>query len=152
MKRSRALRFAALAALGLAMQPAWTQDDPESWIKYRQGSMKALGGHMAASAQLVRGKVAVEGHLTMHAQAIADITRDLLALFPEGSDFGETDAKESIWSEWDRFQELAEDSARAADELLQTVNAGDGGATGEAFKALGETCKACHKDFRLEEE
>ena len=51
--------YAGYAAALLAIMAGGThaEADPENLIKYRQGAMSALGGHMGASAQIVRGKV-----------------------------------------------------------------------------------------------
>jgi len=122
--------------------------EPEDVIKYRQGQMKALGGHMAAMAQIVRGKVPFTARLEGHAQAVAAGTKDLAALFPKDSDFGETEALPEIWKKPSEFEKLAKDSDKAADALAAAVKGGDKAAIGSAFDGLGKTCKACHDDFR----
>ncbi len=140
----RALWLAALLPLaGLAGDEA-----PENYIKYRQQYMTALGGHMGASAQIVRGRVAPKGHLARHAAALAAMTQDLTVLFPEDSDFGETEAKEEIWAQWPQFQRAAERTARAGQAFQAAVQAGEAAAIGKAFRDLGEACKGCHKKFR----
>ena len=148
-----AVTLLVTTALGAGGQAVLAEVEPENWIKYRQGSMKALGGHMAASAQLVRGRVEGEGLLAMHADSLARLSSDLPTMFPEGSDFGETDAREEIWQSWDQFEKTARDSAAAARAFAEAVK---GGAApeeaAERFKTLADSCKACHKDFRVEEE
>ena len=59
--------------------------------------MTAIGGVTAPPARSW-GKVAPPGHLAMHANALRDLASDLAALFPEGSDFGETKARADIWA------------------------------------------------------
>jgi cytochrome c556 len=140
---------AVLAVMGSAVS---AESDPDNVIKYRQGVMSALGGHMGASAQIVRGKVDHWNHLLFHAESIEAISRRVSVLFPEGSDFGETGAKEVIWEEWDDFQEAARKGERAANDYLTAVNSGDKTAIGKSFRALADACKKCHKKFREEEE
>lgn len=123
--------------------------DAEDVIKYRQASMKALGGHATAMAQIIRGKVAFSSRLEGHAQAAAALTRDLPALFPEGSDFGETDAKAEIWKKRAEFEKVAADAGKAAESLLAAVRGGDKAAVGKAFEGLSQSCKGCHEDFRV---
>ncbi|MDJ0741557.1 MAG: cytochrome c, partial [Gammaproteobacteria bacterium] len=75
-----------LAAGTLAALTTTAVAEPENYIKYRQAVMKAVGGHMGASTQIVRGKVAEMDTLALHARALADLNADLLRLFPDGSD------------------------------------------------------------------
>ena len=128
------------------------ENDPEAVIKYRQGVMVAQSGHMAAMAQIVRGRVDYGDRLVIHAKALNSIIGNIPELFPEGSDFGETDAKEEIWSNWAKFKESALTAEQKAQAFLQAVSSEDKEAIGKRFKDLGEACKACHKDFRKEEE
>ncbi len=134
-----------------ASGPVWAED-AENYIKYRQNYMKALGGHMGSAAQIVRGKVSPEGQLLVHAEAIEALSKGITPLFPEGSDFGETEAKEEIWQKWEEFETAAGDSAMAATAFREAVASGDSAAAGEPFRALSDACKGCHKKFRVEEE
>ena len=137
--------------VGMACGSA-AESDPENVIKYRQGAMSALGGHMSASAQIVRGKVDYGDHLLFHAEAIEAISRRVSALFPEGSDFGETDAKEAVWEKWDEFQTAARKAQQAAGDYLVAVKGGDKAVVGKAFRSLADACKQCHKKFREEDD
>lgn len=137
---------------GLGVLAFAEESDPDAIIKYRQGVMHAQGGHMTAMAQIVRGKVSYGDRLVVHAKALNSIIGNIPELFPEGSDFGETEAKEEIWSNWEKFKKSAETAEQKADAFMKTTQSGDKAAIGQSFKALGEACKACHKDFRKEEE
>ncbi|MCU0936187.1 MAG: cytochrome c [Gammaproteobacteria bacterium] len=141
--------FVPLALCGALVAGAAAAADAEDVIKYRQASMKALGGHATAMAQIVRGKVPYSGRLEGHAQAAAALTRDLPALFPAGSDFGETDAKPEVWSKRAAFEKVSGDSSKAAEALVAAVRGGDSAAVGKAFEGLSQTCKGCHEDFRV---
>lgn len=147
-KTTLALMGAALGALVFAGGAA-AQLESESIIKYRQGAMKALGGHMGAMSQIVRGKVDYGDHLPEHARAAADLARRVAAMFPEGSDFGETDALMAVWDEPEKFEEAAQASADAAAAFAEAAEGGADRATlVKAFKDLGGSCKGCHEDFR----
>ena len=123
-------------------------DEPENFIKYRQSMMAAIGGHNGSASQILRGKVAPPGHLAMHANALRDLTADLAALFPEGSDFGETKARADIWSDWAGFEKAANDAKTATAAFAEAVTGGDAGNIEAAFKQVGEACKGCHKTYR----
>lgn len=126
--------------------------DVDAIIKYRHGVMEAQGGHMAAMAMIVRGKVDYSDQLIIHAKALDSIIGDTTKLFPEGSDFGETEAKEEIWQDWDKFEKAAKNATEASKAFLDSVEKGDKQLIGERFKDLGKACKGCHKKFRKEEE
>jgi cytochrome c556 len=146
MKRATLVIAALLGTAAVQAEP------PENYIKYRQAMMSAIGGHMGASTQIVRGKVAPEGHLAMHARSLAELSTDIAALFPEGSDFGETKAKEVIWQDWDKFQEAADKTKQATAAFADVVAGGDADAIAAAHKDVGQTCKGCHEDFRQKDD
>jgi cytochrome c556 len=126
--------------------------DVDAVIKYRQGVMQAQGGHMGAMAMIVRGKVDYSDQLIIHAQALDSIIGNTAEMFPEGSDFGETEAKEEIWQDWDKFEKASKNAKESSKAFLNSVEKGDKQAIGERFKDLGKACKDCHKKFRKEED
>lgn len=140
------LTGAALAAAG-----AVYAQDAEDIIKYRQGVMKSVGGHMAAAGLIVQGKVGFSDDLAQHAESIARSLSKAEALFPKGSDFGETRALDAVWKKPDDFKKVAARGGAAAAEFAKAAKAGDKTAMGAKFKDLGDACKACHKDYRKEE-
>ena len=146
------IRTTIIATLLVAAAPAALAEDPEDFIKYRQAVMKAIGGHTGAASQIVRGKVNPEGALGMHANALAELSKDLTGLFPKGSDFGETKAKEEIWSDWAMFEKAADDARTATAAFAEAVTGGDADKIGTAFKGVGDSCKGCHKEFRQKDD
>ncbi len=147
MKHFYSLSSALFGALLLSLNTALAEVQPEDQIKYRQHTMKALGAHMGSLALLARGKVDHPGHVARHAEALAAVASDLAAVFPEGLDFGETRARDSIWEEWERFEQLSRDLATAASGLAR-AGAGDPAALRRALGEVGEACKACHERYR----
>jgi cytochrome c556 len=146
ISRSALLVGAMLAVTGIA-----EAQDAEDIIKYRQGVMKSVGGHMAAAGLVVQGKVNFSDDLSQHAESIARSLSKAEALFPKGSDFGETRALEVVWKKPDDFKKVATRGGAAAAEFAKAVKVGDKAAMGAKFKDLGDACKACHKDYRKEE-
>jgi len=127
------------------------ESSPEDIIKYRQNMMKANGAHMAAMGAIIQGKVDYKNHLMEHARALQAIDKDIPALFPKGSDFGDTKALDAVWQKRADFEKLAKQAGVDADALAKAVQTGDAKVYGPKFKALADDCKACHKDFRKEE-
>ncbi|MGB5568897.1 MAG: cytochrome c [Sedimenticolaceae bacterium] len=148
MKNGIALMIAALLASATSAQA----EEPENYIKYRQAMMTAIGGHNGAATQIMRGKVDPEGDLVIHANALAALSSNIPRLFPEGSDFGETKAKDEIWSEWDKFEQAANDAKMATAAFSEAVSSGDADRIAKTFKDVGDSCKGCHKEFRQKDD
>lgn len=132
---------------------AWAvfaESEPEDLIKFRQNVMKSNGANTAAAAAIVQGKVDFKGRLVDHARAIEATTKDIPALFPPGSDFGDTEALDAVWKNRAEFEKLSKDTYTKAKAFTKAAAAKDPKA-GAQFKELAESCKACHKDFRKEE-
>ncbi len=147
MYRTTLAIFALL--LGCYALPETTHaDDVKGTIKYRQHYMSAIGGHTGALRRLKEGQFTAEGHALMHAEALAELTKHIVALFPEGTEIGKTDAKPEIWQDWEDFKAKAKESQAAAQALLKAVEAGDKSNIDGRFGDLGQTCKACHRPFR----
>lgn len=127
------------------------ESDPEDIIKYRQNVMKSNGGNLAAAGAIIQKKVAFNDRLADHARAVAAGSKNIAALFPDGSDFGmDTNALEAVWKDRAKFEKLAKDSEKKAAAFAKAVSAKDA-QLATRFKELADSCKACHKDFRKEE-
>lgn len=126
--------------------------EPEDIIKYRQNMMHAIGGHTAAAGAIVQGKVDYKNQLPEHAHALLTLTSDIPALFPKGSDFGNTKAKDEVWSNRAEFEKHAKDAKDKVAAFAKSVQGGNQQAIAASFKEMGESCKACHKDFRKKED
>lgn len=125
--------------------------DPEDIIKYRRNMMAANGGHLSAAAAIIRGKVDYRDQLGDHVRALAAINKDIVALFPKDSDFGETNALDAVWTKNDEFKKRARVARDKSDALNRTVQARDLKNYEPRLKELIEACKSCHEDFRKEE-
>lgn len=139
------MMLATLAPLGLSAA------EPENVIKYRKNVMKAIGGHTSAAAAIVQGKVDYKAHLAEHARALQALAKDIPALFPKDSDFGDTNAKDEVWSKRAEFEKAASNAKTKVEAFAKAVKGGKQDAIVASFKDMGEGCKGCHKDFRKEE-
>jgi cytochrome c556 len=139
------MMLAALTPLGLGAA------EPEDVIKYRKNMMKAIGGHTSAAAAIVQGKVDYKAHLAEHARALQVLTKDIPALFPKDSDFGDTEAKDAVWTKRADFEKAAKNARTKVEAFAKAVQGGNQQAMAASFKDMGEGCKGCHKDFRKEE-
>ncbi|MFW6093026.1 MAG: c-type cytochrome [Pseudomonadota bacterium] len=130
-------------SLTLAALPAGAADGA---AEYRNHVMAAIGGHMQASADILQQKVAHQGHLQMHAAALAELADVAPLLFPEGSGGG--DALPAIWENPDDFESRLASFQEAAQAFESAVSTGNG--IGPAINELGQSCKSCHDDYRAE--
>lgn len=132
--------------VGAAAVPGLTLNASEGDAKYREHVMEAVGGHMQAMVDILKQEVAHADHLSLHANAMADLGKIALTLFPPGSEGG--DALPAIWEQPEAFQEKLEAFPSAAEALQRAVN--EGGEVGPAFQGLGQACKSCHDDYRAQ--
>ena len=78
--------------------------------------------------------------LTAHSQS-------LLTLFPEGSHEG-SKAKESVWSQPEKFNRLLTQMDQGFQELFQGSQQGDVSLAESGLEAAQDTCKSCHRSYR----
>ena len=115
-------------------------------IDYREHTMEAIGGHMQALADILRGKVRHEEHLSVHAAALASLAEIAWKLFPPGSGDGETEALPAIWENPEDFKERLDAFREAANGLRAAAETG--GDMPAATQQLGQVCKGCHDNYR----
>ena len=117
--------------------------EPEDTIKYRKAIMTAIKGHNTALKSILTNKVPYKNQTGHHVAAMEGLFNEIGDLFPEGSDFGETNAKEGIWDNPDRWQKELETSKNA----FATFKAS--GQTAKDLKDFSKaTCGSCHKKFK----
>lgn len=140
----------ALTIGALLVSPVLAAEiDAEAYIKYRENLMESAKAHSKSASAILKGKIQADDHLARHARALNEVAMMLPDAFPEGSDFGETSAKESIWEDTDAFAEALQQFQDATTALVTaTTGTSDPAAVGKAMKQVGESCKSCHKRFR----
>jgi cytochrome c556 len=74
--------------------------------------------------------------------------RGLPALFPPGSDTGNTRALPTVWSDRAGFEQANANMVTALGALRAAAASGDVAATTAAFGQAGATCGACHRPYR----
>lgn len=140
-----ALVAAALTAA--AATSAAAKSDP---IAARMALMKGSSDNARNVAQMLRGQQPFDAAKVDAAFAQwAETAEKLANLFPPGSQTGETTrAAPAIWDNKKDFDEKAAAFGKAvADNRAKARESLD--ALKVAFKPVGDTCDACHKDYRL---
>ena len=146
-----ALLFSGLLATSVAL--AQGAPRPEALIKWRQSAYQVIAWNSG------RIKAALAGQLDAHevqsaANTLAGVANSGLAgLFAPGTEHGkgwrETTAKETVFSDAQKFRTLTEEFAKEASSLARVAATGDRGAVNEQFLKVAQACKACHDKYRL---
>jgi cytochrome c556 len=120
----------------------------EDFIENRQKAMKGN----SADVKAIKGAVESKDYATIETKAkdIMGTADKIPSLFPKGSNVGKTKAKPEIWEKSDEFAKNAKNLSKAAGELATAAKSQDESAVGTKFKALGEVCSSCHKEFRAD--
>ncbi|MCW8914690.1 MAG: cytochrome c [Magnetovibrio sp.] len=126
--------------------PAFADGDGE--IKYRKSVMKSIGGHMGAIVGILKSETGNKANLIVHGQGMAALSNIAGSVFPEGSDFGETEALPVIWEKPADFAKAVKMFQDAAKGMEMATQSGDMAAVGAALGKLGGACKNCHENFR----
>jgi cytochrome c556 len=137
----------AMLAVPFAAQAQFAK--PEDAVKYRQSTMSLLGNHFGRIGVVVKGdkpydKAAVEADV-----AVVEMMAKLpWAAFVPGSDLPNSKVKPEIWKEQDKFKAASDKLQSEVAKLSAANKAGDLGTIKTAFGAVGQSCKACHDNFR----
>ena len=148
MKRmSVVLTCISLLSLPMAVHAQFAK--VEDAVKYRQSALSLTGTHVSRIGAVVKGekpydKAAVE----RDAALVETLSRLPFTAFPAGSDLANSKARPEIWKEQDKFKAAADKFQSEASKLSAAAKTGDLGMIKTAFGAVGQSCKACHDDFR----
>jgi cytochrome c556 len=120
----------------------------EDFIEKRQKAMKGN----SADVKAIKGAVESKDYATIETKAkdIMGTADKIPSLFPKGSDVGKTKAKPEIWEKSDEFAKAAKNLSKTSGELASAAKSKDDGAVAVKFKAVGEACASCHKEFRAD--
>ena len=142
---------AAIAALVSSLPAAAQFAKPEDAVKYRKAAFTVMGAHFGRVAAMATGRIPFDAKAAASNAEIANMMATLpYAGFVEGTDKGDTRAKPEVWSQRDKFDAAASKMQDAMSKLTAAAKTGDQGAIKTAAGAVGQSCKACHDDFRRE--
>lgn len=137
-----------LAAAALAIATAGAAADP---VEQRQANMKERGGIMRILGPIMQGRADFDAGAVADAlaklEANAKAGSDIDALWPQGSDAGDTKASSAIWADFDgykaanaKYDEAVAAAVAAAPQDLAAFQA--------AFGPVAASCGACHETYR----
>lgn len=121
--------------------------DPGKSIEYRQSVFKVVKWHMDSLGGMARGDLAFDADAALHhARQVNAMSFMAKEGFAEGTEGG--DAKAAIWSNWDQFSGGMEKYQQVSGQLVSAAEVGTLEALRPAVGEMGQTCRACHDNFR----
>jgi len=132
----------------LILHPAQAEDESDHVIKYRQYLMSSISSHYKSLKLLTAGKITQPEQWLPHARALNDMAKMVEGAFPEGSDFGETDAKEIIWENKNDFNQKSQQLVKVTQDMFQFVQKNEQDKAQKQLNDIGQSCKSCHKEYR----
>ncbi|MBA4262612.1 MAG: cytochrome C [Comamonadaceae bacterium] len=146
----KALVAALVAATAILSTPAMAQfQKPEDAIKYRKASFTVMAAHFGRIGAMANNRVPFDAKVAADNAAIVETMSKLpWAAFGAGTDKGDTRALPAIWTEQAKFKEGADKMQAEVGKLAAAAKTGNLDAIKTAFGAAGQSCKACHDDFR----
>ncbi len=141
---------AAVIVLSIGGSVVWATpagSEPDV-IAIRQAGYDLLQGTVTGMKQAIAAKADPKPYAE-GAAAVARWGKLIPSLFPAGTETGgKTKAKPEIWSDRAGFEKAAANMNVAATKLSEVAKAGDVDGFAAQFKALTDTCGACHKQYR----
>jgi len=137
-------------AIGLAMSGAFigsvalAQGDP---IASRKDNRKQAETQMKAIKRLIDAKGPASGVVPAAAK-LKELSEAFAALFPVGSDKGDTNALPVVWTDKPGFTAANKAEGIAVDALVAAADSGDMATIAEAFRNAAKACGTCHDKFR----
>lgn len=149
----RVFLAAAVAAMGVWAGTARADGpvslSPDTVIAGRQAGFDLMQGVAGAMKAAVDDGQPVKP-LTPGAKAMAAWAAAIPAQFPPGTQTGhDTRAKPEIWSDPAGFAKAASVAQAAAEKLATLADADDQAGFAAQFDAVGKTCGACHRGYRV---
>lgn len=115
-------------------------------VKARMHGMDQISAATKAIGLMARGQAAFDaGELANQAAILESEAAKIPALFEAQEDDPKSEALPAIWEDWEDFTLKSEEMGAAASSLASVSSPDDLNA---AFRALGQTCSACHNAYR----
>jgi cytochrome c556 len=121
----------------------------EDAVKYRKSAFTVMSTHFGRIGAIVKGEKPYDKAAVESDAAIVEVMSKLPWLaFAPGSDTSDSKAKPEIWKEQDKFKAAAEKMQSEVSKLNAAAKSGDLNQIKTAFGAAGQSCKACHDNYR----
>jgi cytochrome c556 len=143
------LSLLAISASAISFSASAQFAKPEDAVKYRKAVFSVASAHFGRLGAMAQGRVPFDSKVaTENAEIVAAMAKLPWAAFGDGTDTGDTRAKNEIWTQNAKFKEISDKFQLESAKLVVATKGGKEDAFKSAFNATAGTCKTCHDDFR----
>lgn len=119
----------------------------EDAIKYRQSTFSVMATHFSRIGAVVKGeKPFNKEEVAANAAIVATLSTLPWQAFGPGTQGGKAQA--DIWTEADKFKAGSDKMQKALADLNVAAKSGDLERIKKSFGEAGQSCKACHDNYR----
>jgi cytochrome c556 len=140
-------RRLAAAGLGVAVGTVLAGAGVAGLLDDRETIMRQMSRAAKALEQMTKRHAFDAAETTQRSDEIAGLLLRFKELFPAGSEHADKAASPAIWTDRAGFEKARAKSTEAA---LALAKVADAGALEDAVQHLAQTCRACHKQFRID--
>lgn len=141
----------AIPAQSVEVEPAMSEKHANAYTEYRQSVFTLLKSNIGPLGAMAKGKIEYDTDLmqtnAMRMEQLAGMLSDYLRVDTSNYDL-DSDAKASIWQNFDDVQSKITDLKQAAANLQNVAQSGDESKFRQAIGNVGSTCKSCHDDYK----
>jgi cytochrome c556 len=140
-------KVAILILTGLTSVVAFAHSGATGIVKERMDYFKSS----QANLKKIKAHIIEENYAAIIplANGIASWADKMPDYFPAGSNIKPSEASPKIWLDFEGFTAAAQLNWKASSSLAKAAKMSDRNAVIRAFKKTADTCKSCHKTYRL---
>ncbi|MEL6919438.1 MAG: cytochrome c [Pseudomonadota bacterium] len=143
-------RFVLSLCVVLAASAALAHSGATGAVKARMDTMKSIANDMKAISTTLRNKQLRYGLIGAAANRIEGHSARVPSEFRERDTTPPSEAAPVIWDQFGAFADLSRRMEEAARDLERAaLDEEKGDVLVAKFRALGATCSACHRDYRI---
>jgi len=116
-------------------------------VKERMMVMKEMANNTKVIGQMLKGKMEFDANKAKLAlERLSSLSLETPEVFKVNATDPKSEAKSSIWDEFDKFTKLSKDLAETSIVLVNSIETIDD--LRPALKSISSGCKACHSQYR----
>ncbi len=116
-------------------------------VKERMILMKEMAKNTKTIGQMLKGKTEFDANKAKLAlERLSSLSLETPEVFKVNATDPKSEAKSSIWDEFDKFTKLSKDLAETSIVLVNSIKTIDD--LRPALKGISSGCKACHSQYR----
>jgi cytochrome c556 len=118
-----------------------------SLLDDRESTMRQMARAAKSLEQMAKRHAFDAAETAQRSAEIASLLLRFKDLFPDGSEHADQAASPAIWTDRAGFEKAR---AKATDAALALAKVTDAGGLADAVQHQAQTCRACHKKFRID--